>query len=52
MRQIGVVPKLSSTPGRVRTRGPAFGEHTEAILRDLGLSDDEIASYRTRRIVG
>jgi formyl-CoA transferase len=38
----GVVPKLSRTPGAIRHPGPSLGEHTEAVLREAGLSDDEI----------
>ncbi|MGC8481858.1 MAG: CoA transferase, partial [Acidimicrobiales bacterium] len=30
-----VVPKLSATPGRVRTVGPELGEHNDEILRGL-----------------
>jgi formyl-CoA transferase len=39
-----VVPKLSDTPGEVRSLGPELGEHNEEILHDLlGLSHEEIA---------
>ena len=31
----GVVPKLSRTPGAIRHVGPALGEHTDAVLREL-----------------
>lgn len=48
----GVVPKLSRTPGAVRAVGPALGEHTDAVLRDLaGLTDEEIAILRAARVV-
>ncbi|PRP93139.1 Succinyl-CoA:(R)-benzylsuccinate CoA-transferase subunit BbsF [Enhygromyxa salina] len=30
-----IVPKLSHTPGRTRWIGPAIGEHTDAVLRQL-----------------
>jgi crotonobetainyl-CoA:carnitine CoA-transferase CaiB-like acyl-CoA transferase len=43
----GVVPKLSRTPGAIRHPGPDLGEHTEAVLREAGLSDDEIRLLRT-----
>jgi formyl-CoA transferase/succinyl-CoA--D-citramalate CoA-transferase len=42
----GVVPKFSRTPGVVRAVGPALGEHTDAVLREAGLTDEEIAALR------
>ncbi len=47
----GVPVKLSATPGAVRTPPPVLGEHTEGVLRDLGLSADEIAALREERVV-
>jgi formyl-CoA transferase len=38
----GVVPKFSRTPGAIRQGGPALGEHTEAVLREAGLTDEEV----------
>ena len=32
-----VVPRLSGTPGEIRTPAPALGEHNDAILGGLGL---------------
>jgi formyl-CoA transferase/succinyl-CoA--D-citramalate CoA-transferase len=40
----GIVPKLSRTPGAVRSVGPELGEHTVAVLREAGLSDAEITA--------
>jgi formyl-CoA transferase len=38
-----VAPKLSATPGAVRTAGPALGEHNQEIYRDLlGLTPEEL----------
>ena len=48
----GVVPKLSATPGGVDAGGPALGEHTDAVLSDLGYDAAAIADLRSRGIVG
>lgn len=42
----GVVPRLSATPGRGDAIGPALGEHTDAILSELGYSPERVASLR------
>jgi crotonobetainyl-CoA:carnitine CoA-transferase CaiB-like acyl-CoA transferase len=47
----GVVPKLSRTPGGFDGGGPKLGEHTDAVLRDLGYEPSMIADLRARRIV-
>ncbi|WP_337877822.1 CoA transferase [Caldimonas sp.] len=47
----GIVPKLSRTPGAIRRRAPTLGEDTEAVLRELGLSDEQIAALKSRGIV-
>lgn len=44
VRQLGVPVKLSRTPGvAARMPAPALGEHTQAVLRDAGLSEAEIS---------
>jgi len=47
----GVVPKLLGTPGRVRHAAPRLGDDTDAVLRELGISDDDIAALRGRKVV-
>jgi formyl-CoA transferase len=47
----GIVPKLSSTPGAIRSTAPALGEHTDAVLREAGYSAAEIAGLRKNGIL-
>jgi crotonobetainyl-CoA:carnitine CoA-transferase CaiB-like acyl-CoA transferase len=51
VRQFGIAIKLSDTPGTIRTAAPLSGEHTEAILKDLGLGTDDIAGLRQRKVI-
>ena len=48
---LGVPIKLSATPGGVRVPPPTLGEHTDAVLREIGLSDGEIARLRQSQVV-
>jgi formyl-CoA transferase len=51
---IGIVRNAVTMTGSaptVRTHSPDPGEHTDEILRGIGLSDDEIASLRARGAV-
>jgi crotonobetainyl-CoA:carnitine CoA-transferase CaiB-like acyl-CoA transferase len=42
---------LSETPGRFRHRAPALGEHTDAILAELGYGPEEIRALRADGVV-
>jgi len=42
---------LSETPGTFRHRAPQLGEHTDAILAELGYSADDIKQLRTDRVI-
>ena len=48
---LGTPIKLSATPGRVRSAPPTFGEHTDDVLREIGLSSGEIAALRDSRVI-
>ncbi|MFQ5898140.1 MAG: CaiB/BaiF CoA transferase family protein [Candidatus Methylomirabilia bacterium] len=53
LHMVGVVPKLSRTPGRIERVGPpAIGEHNEEIyLGRLGLSRETLADLKARGVV-
>ena len=48
----GVPVKLRGTPGSVRLPPPVHGQHTLALLAELGFGADEIAALRRDRTVG
>jgi formyl-CoA transferase len=47
----GIVPKLSATPGAIRTPAPRLGEHTDEVLGSLGYRPEEIAGLRAKGVV-
>lgn len=56
-RVVRLPPPAVSTPHLEKINGilpfaPAYGEHTDTILEEAGLSSSEIASLREREIVG
>jgi len=48
---IGQAVALSRTPSKIRTATPELGEHTEAILGELGYGAKDVASLRQRKVV-
>jgi len=46
IRSLGSPIKMSDTPPDVRRRAPLLGEHTDAVLGELGLNANEIARLR------
>ena len=43
-----VAPRLSGTPGGIRSEAPSLGQHTQAVLKDAGVSDQDIAAMAAR----
>ena len=46
----GVIPKLSRTPGSIKTLAPNIGENTDEILRSIGLTETQLASLKERGV--
>ena len=51
LKMPGIVPKLSATPGQVNWQGPTLGQHTDALLTELGLSEADIQRLRDAGVV-
>ena len=47
----GIVPKLSRTPGQLHRNAPSIGEHTDTVLRDIGLTPVQIQALRQQGII-
>jgi formyl-CoA transferase len=43
-----VVPRLSRTPGSIRTRAPKLGEHNKEVLTSLGIKAPEIKKLKAK----
>ena len=48
----GIVPKLSATPGMHRRNAPELGQDTDDILKEIGLSTNQIQKLKESGIVG
>jgi len=46
-----VVPRLTGTPGSVRTLGPKVGEHSDEIYESLGVGATERAKLRASKVI-
>jgi crotonobetainyl-CoA:carnitine CoA-transferase CaiB-like acyl-CoA transferase len=52
IKQVGVGPKLSDTPGSVRSTAPVPGQHTDAVLSGLGYSKEQVEALKASGAVG
>jgi formyl-CoA transferase len=51
VKALGNPVKMSATPPRLRTAAPALGADTDAVLREAGFTDDEVARLRAAKVV-
>ena len=51
MKVLGTPIKLSDTPASVRSAPPTLGQHTDALLAELGLSAADIVGLRGRAVI-
>jgi len=51
IRQIGLPYKLSATPASIRSAPPILGEHSDAILSELGYGSEVIATLRRDGVI-
>lgn len=51
MRQLGFAYKMSATPPRLNSRSPELGEHTEELLAELGMNEEERARLFNEGVV-
>jgi formyl-CoA transferase len=47
----GIVPKLSGTPGTIRSSAPHLGDDTDAVLAEAGLTAEQIALLRSKGVI-
>ena len=51
IHNIGVPVKLSETPGKIRRRAPALGEHSSEVLLEHGFTQAEVESLMAEGVV-
>lgn len=47
----GIVPKLSATPGAIRSTAPRLGEDTEDVLRQAGVDSQRLAELIAKKVI-
>jgi formyl-CoA transferase len=47
----GVVPKLLGTPGTIRSSAPGLGDDTDGVMREIGLTEQQIEALRAKGVI-
>ncbi|HEY7909971.1 MAG TPA: hypothetical protein VIC60_13900, partial [Thermomicrobiales bacterium] len=48
---LGLPVKLSETPGTIYRIPPLFGQHTDEILREIGVTEAELEQLRASGVI-
>ena len=51
LKVLGIPIKLSETPGSVRSAPPTLGQHTDSVLRELAVPENEIIELRRQQVI-
>ena len=51
MREPRPAARFDATPAGIRRHAPLLGEHTDEVLRELGVDPEEIAALRRSAVV-
>jgi crotonobetainyl-CoA:carnitine CoA-transferase CaiB-like acyl-CoA transferase len=46
------IVRMSGTPTRIQRASPVLGEHTDEVMREVGLSGEEVERLRGLGVVG
>jgi formyl-CoA transferase len=46
-----ILPRLSATPGVLRTPAPKLGQHTAELLARVGVGDADLENLRSQGII-
>ena len=52
LKNIGIPVKLSLTPGRIHSRAPDLGEHSQDVLLQAGYTEEEVARLKEAGVIG
>lgn len=47
----GIPVKMTKTPGQIRMGCPHQGEHTDEILKEIGMTDEQLAELREKKVI-